>query len=168
MPNMETFSIPAIGQFVYRHIKGLETVVDPFARNKRIGSWTNDINPDTKAEYHMDARDFMRMLIQKRVRADAVVFDPPYSPRQVSECYASIGLTTTMKDTQTANMKKECRDLMRHIVKRGGKVLTFGWNTVGMGKEWITDEIMLVCHGGDHNDTICMAETHDTRQGVLF
>jgi len=37
-----------------------------------------------------------------------------------------------------------------------------------MGPEWITEEIMMVCHGGDHNDTICLAERHDTRQGVLF
>ena len=168
MPNADTFSIPIIGQFVARHIQGLETVVDPFARNKRLAKWTNDINPDTQAEYHMEARDFMRMLVEKGVKADAVIFDPPYSPRQVSECYAAIGLTPTMKDTQTANMKKECRDLMRQIVKRGGKVLTFGWNTVGMGPDWITEEIMMVCHGGDHNDTICLAEIHDTRQGVLF
>jgi hypothetical protein len=168
MPNADTFSIPIIGQFVTRHIQGLETVVDPFARNKRIAKWTNDINPDTQAEYHMEARDFLQMLIEKGIKADALIFDPPYSPRQVQECYAAAGLTPTMKDTQTARMKKECRDLMRQIVKRGGKVLSFGWNTVGMGPGWITEEIMLVCHGGDHNDTICLAERHDTRQGVLF
>ena len=39
-------------------------------------------------------------------------------------------------------------------------VLSFGWNTVGMGKKYdfIITEIMLCCHGGSHNDTICMAE----------
>jgi hypothetical protein len=58
--------------------------------------------------------------------------------------------------------------LMRQLVKRGGKVLSFGWNTVGMGTDWTIEEIMLVCHGGDHNDTICLAERHDTRQGILF
>ena len=168
MPNADTFSIPDIGAFVQRHIMGLECVVDPFARNKRLARWTNDINPATQAEYHMEARDFLRMLVDKGVKADAVIFDPPYSPRQVSECYAAAGLTPTMKDTQTAKMKKECRDLIRQIVKRGGKVLTFGWNTVGMGPDWITEELMLVCHGGDHNDTICLAERHDTRQGVLW
>jgi hypothetical protein len=73
-----------------------------------------------------------------------------------------------MQDTQTAAMKRECRDLFRQLVRRGGKVLSFGWNTVGMGPGWNTAEIMLVCHGGDHNDTICMADVHDTRQAVLF
>lgn len=39
-------------------------------------------------------------------------------------------------------------------------VLSFGWNTVGMGKKrgFEIIEIMLVCHGGAHNDTICIAE----------
>lgn len=39
-------------------------------------------------------------------------------------------------------------------------VLSFGWNTVGMGKNrgFEIIEIMLVCHGGAHNDTICLAE----------
>ena len=73
-----------------------------------------------------------------------------------------------MKDTQPAVLKKEGRNLIRQIIKPGGKVLSFGWNTVGMGPEWTTQEIMLVCHGGDHNDTICMVETHDTVQGELF
>ena len=46
--------------------------------------------------------------------------------------------------------------------------LSFGWNTVGMGKGWNTEEIMLVCHGGDHNDTICMADRMISKQGDLF
>ena len=168
MPNSDTFGVPAIGEFVARHIAGLETVVDPFARNKRLAMWTNDINPSTSAEYHMEARAFLAMLIERGVKADAIIFDPPYSPRQVSECYAEAGLTPTMKDTQTANMKKECRELFRKIVKRGGKVLTFGWNTVGMGPGWEMEELLLVCHGGDHNDTICIAEVQNTQQGELF
>lgn len=167
MPNADTFSIPDIGAFVARHIMNAQTVVDPFARNKRIAKWTNDINPNTAAEYHMEAREFLKMLINRGVKADVIIFDPPYSPRQVSECYKAVGLTATMQDTQTGAMKRECRLLFRQIVKRGGKVLTFGWNSVGMGDGWDIEEIMLVCHGGDHNDTICMAEVHDTRQEEL-
>ena len=39
-------------------------------------------------------------------------------------------------------------------------MLSFGWNTVGMGKRhgYEQIEIMLCCHGGAHNDTICLAE----------
>jgi hypothetical protein len=97
-------------------------------------------------------------MVNRGVKADLIIFDPPYSPRQVSEVYSEIGLTATMKDTQTANMKKECRQLMRKLSQPGTIVLSFGWNTVGMGPGWETIETMLVCHGGDHNDTICLAE----------
>jgi len=39
-------------------------------------------------------------------------------------------------------------------------VLSFGWNSVGMGitRGYEIVEILLVCHGGAHNDTICIAE----------
>lgn len=158
MPNADTFSVPDIGNMVKKYLRHSSVSVDPFARNKRWATHTNDINPNTEAEHHMEARDFLRHLVAEGVQADLVIFDPPYSPRQVSEVYSEIGLTATMKDTQTAGMKKERRTLMRQLCEPGSVVLSFGWNTVGMGPGWETLEIMLVCHGGDHNDTICVAE----------
>jgi hypothetical protein len=168
MPNADTFSVPDMGNMVKRHLEKSIVSVDPFARNKRWATHTNDINPNTRAEHHMEARDFLRRLVKDGVKADCVIFDPPYSPRQVSEVYSEIGLTCTMKDTQTASMKKECRTLIRQLCEPGSVVLSFGWNTVGMGKGWNTEEIMLVCHGGDHNDTICMADRMISKQGELF
>ena len=168
MPNADTFSVPDMGNMVKKYLRESVVSVDPFARNKRWATHTNDINPNTEAEHHMEARDFLRHLVKEGVKADLVIFDPPYSPRQVSEVYSEIGLTATMKDTQTAAMKKECRTLMRQLCEPGSVVLSFGWNTVGMGKGWHTEEIMLVCHGGDHNDTICMADRMVSKQGDLF
>jgi hypothetical protein len=54
--------------------------------------------------------------------------------------------------------RKRLKRVINQLVAPGGIVLHFGWNTVGMGKGWSIEEIMLVCHGSDHNDTICMAE----------
>lgn len=164
MPNADTFSVPPIGEMVKRYLSVGGVSVDPFARNKRWATFTNDLNPNTEAEHHMEARDFMRMLVEQSVVADLVIFDPPYSPRQVAEVYSEIGLTATMKDTQTAGMKKECRDLIRKLCKPGSIVLSFGWNSVGMGPGFVTEEILLVCHGGDHNDTICLAERMELKQ----
>jgi N-acyl-D-aspartate/D-glutamate deacylase len=147
-----------MGDMVQRYLRDSVVSVDPFARNKRWATYTNDMNPNTAAEYNMEARDFMRHLVGEGVKADLIIFDPPYSPRQVSEVYSELGLTATMKDTQTACMKKECRQLMRQLAALNTVVLSFGWNSVGMGKGWQTLETMLVCHGGDHNDTICLAE----------
>jgi hypothetical protein len=167
MPSPDTFSVPPMGDMVARYLRESRVSVDPFARNKRWAKYTNDINPNTLAEYHMEARDFMRLLISKGVIADLVIFDPPYSPRQVSEVYSEIGLTATMIDTQTAKMKKECRDLIRKLSAPGTITLSFGWNSVGMGKGWEMLETMLVCHGGDHNDTICLAERMVNQQSEI-
>jgi hypothetical protein len=37
-------------------------------------------------------------------------------------------------------------------------VLSFGWNSAGMGDFFEPVELLLVAHGGAHNDTICVAE----------
>ena len=54
--------------------------------------------------------------------------------------------------------RKRLKRQINRLVPVGGVVLHFGWNTVGMGKGWTIEEVLLVCHGSDHNDTICMAE----------
>lgn len=55
-------------------------------------------------------------------------------------------------------------------MKPGGHVLSFGWNTNGMGKEngFVQKEILIVSHGGWHNDTLCLAEERDGSQLKLF
>ena len=168
MPSADTFSVPPMGDFVKRFLRSSVVSIDPFARNKRWATHTNDMNPNTEAEHHMEARDFMRMMVADEVVADLIIFDPPYSPRQVSEVYSEIGLTATMRDTQTAAMKKQCRQLIRKLSKPGTVVLSFGWNSVGMGPGWETLETLLVCHGGDHNDTICLAQRMTSQQIELL
>jgi hypothetical protein len=169
MPDAETFSVPPIGAFVRRHLRGVS--VDPFARNKRWATHTNDLNPNTEAEHHMDAVAFMRMLAAQGVKADTVIFDPPYSPRQIAECYEAAGIKAGMADTQSARFKRECREAIREICNVGSTVLSFGWNSVGMGPLYRLDEMLIVCHGGDHNDTICIAQRMvetDREQADMF
>lgn len=81
------------------------------------------------------------------------------SPRQCSECYKSVGREVTSETTRASfwgNQKKE----ISRIVKPGGKVITFGWNSGGIGKTlgFEIKRILLVPHGGWHNDTICTVE----------
>jgi hypothetical protein len=160
MPNKDTFSVPPIGSFVKRYFAESKLSIDPFARNKRWATRTNDLNPETSAEYHMDAEAFLAMLAEQGDRADLILFDPPYSPRQISECYKHIGMEVGMKETPMALLHKRVRDAIVPVCLPEAIVLSFGWNTVGMGKKrgFEIVEIMLVCHGGGHNDTICMAE----------
>ena len=160
MPSHDTFSVKPIGDFVRRYLAESECSVDPFARNKRWATYTNDLNPKTEAEHHMDAEKFLLMLAAQGVKADLIIFDPPYSPRQISECYKSVGLEVGMKETQSALLYQRVRDAIVPVATEDAIVLSFGWNTVGMGKRhgYEQIEIMLCCHGGAHNDTICLAE----------
>ncbi len=159
MPNADTFSIPPIGAFVKKYLSNSHLSIDPFARNYEGATLTNDMNPKTKAKYHMDAIDFLLGIGKTPIKADLIIFDPPYSNRQISECYANIGRKATMEDTQSSFFTK-LRDALHPLVSPGGIVLSFGWNSVGMGitRGYELLEVLLVCHGGAHNDTICIAE----------
>jgi len=156
MPNSQTFDCKPIGEFVRRYLRGIS--VDPFARDSQLATYANDLNPNTKAAYHMDAEAFLNKLADEGVIADCVILDPPYSPRQISECYSAAGLKAGMKDTQNAALYSRTRNAVRRLCKPGTVVLSFGWNSAGMGKDFTTLEIMLVTHGGAHNDTICVAQ----------
>jgi hypothetical protein len=157
MPNKKTFSIKPIGLLIDKHVKGLEVTVDPFARESKKAKITNDIDPSFDTTCNMDALEFLKTF--KDGSVDLVLFDPPYSPRQVSECYKKLDLTVNMKTTQ-ASFWGDCKKEIGRILKQGGKCITFGWNSGGVGMKYGMKiyEILLVPHGGWHNDTICTVE----------
>ena len=157
MPNKNTFDIKPIKKLIQEELDKDKLWIDPFANKNKLAEITNDLNPEYSTDYHLDALDFLKMFNDSSV--DGILYDPPYSPRQVSECYQNFGLEVTMKTTQAsfwANHKKE----IDRILKKGGKVITFGWNSGGIGKTYgfKIERILLVPHGGWHNDTICVVE----------
>lgn len=160
MPNAETFSMKPVGEFVRAYLACSKVSVDPFARDRDWATYTNDINPKTKAQSHQDAEAFLADLAAREIRADVALFDPPYSPRQVSEHYAAAGLPVTTEDTQNGRLYRRVRDALDLIMLPGAVVLSFGWQSAGMGvgRGYELIETMLVAHGGGHNDTICIAE----------
>ena len=158
MPNRRTFAVPPIAAFIARHLRGVS--VDPFAGNTSLATWRNDLNPTTAAPHHVDAEAFVHHLHRQGVRADTLIFDPPYSPRQITECYHSAGLAIGMTETQNGALYARVRDAALSILAPDATVLSFGWNSAGMGTKrgFAMTEILLVAHGGAHNDTICVAE----------
>lgn len=64
MPNSDTFDIEPIHNFVWKYLSQAKVSIDPFARNKRWVTYTNDINPNTGAEYHLEATEFLDLLKQ--------------------------------------------------------------------------------------------------------
>jgi len=160
MPSENTFSITAIRSFVQKYLLQSKVSVDPFARNSRLCDYTNDINPATAAKWHMDAEAFLEMLYTNGVKADCILLDPPYSPRQIIECYRGAGVSVTMQTTQNSRLYRRVRDAALRICTDDAVVLSFGWSSSGMGsgRGFELSEVLLVCHGGAHNDTICIAE----------
>ena len=132
-------------------------MVDPFANNSDWGTITNDLDQQYKTDYHMDAIDFLKMLPHQC--ADVVLYDPPFSPRQISECYTKLGMSVNMETTQASYWSKQKEQIAR-IIKPNGIVITCSWNSGGIGKKYGFEivEILMVAHGGWHNDTIVTVE----------
>lgn len=156
MPNKNTFDIKPIHNLIIEELTdGLW--IDPFANKNKLATITNDLSKEFDTDYHLDALDFIKMFDDNSV--DGVLYDPPYSPRQVSECYNNVGYNVTWDTTKASFWGNHKREISR-IVKLGGKVITFGWNSGGIGYKYgfEIERILLVPHGGWHNDTICTVE----------
>ena len=160
MANRDTFSVTPIRDFVRPYVERHWNSVDPFARRSELARVTNDLDPSMPTHYHMEAEEFCREMARQGQKFDLAFFDPPYSPRQISECYKGIGLKVTAKDTQNAALYSRVRNALLPILTKDAIVLSFGWNSNGMGsgRGFKIIELALVAHGGAHNDTICIAE----------
>jgi hypothetical protein len=154
MPNSETFKCKPIGELVSRYLSKSKISIDPFARNSDLCTYTNDMNKDTNAKYHMDALEFLEKVKDDGIVADLVLLDPPYSLRQMKEVYNGVGRKITQRESQ--RFYGDLRDAVDKVVSKDGVVIWFGWNSIGMGKGrgYKIVEILLVCHGRAHNDTI--------------
>lgn len=164
MPSYATFTIKPIAELLKRYEVGAGWI-DPFAGNNSPCELTNDHNPTTTARCHVEAMEFVETVKNKmgKIRFSLLagaLFDPPYSYRQVSEHYKVIGKKATQKDTSTQFFNRVLNPLA-DIIRPGGYCISFGWNSNGMGKNrgFEIVEILLVAHGGHHNDTIVTVET---------
>lgn len=157
MPNSNTFDIKCISKLIHKYLKPEMNSIDPFANKSRLAKITNDLNPYYKTDYHLDALDFLKQFTDNSL--DFVFYDPPYSTRQVNECYKGVGREITFKLNQS-NWKTKHINEIKRIVKPNGIVMCFGWNSNGIGKKrgFEMIEILLVAHGGSHNDTLCTVE----------
>jgi len=155
MPSKHTFEIKPIKEFIESNLTP-GVILNPFANRSKYGI-TNDLDPGQETDYCMDATDFLKKYDNESV--DFILYDPPFSPRQVSECYKSFDMTVNMQTTQSSYWSKQKIEIAR-ILKPGGKVITFGWNTGGIGKTkgFKIEKILMVAHGGWHNDTMCTME----------
>ena len=157
MPNKWTFKVNGIREIIYEEItEGIW--IDPFAGMNSPATIRNDLNPEANAEYHMDALDFLKTL--ESDFADGLIYDPPYSVRQASECYKKHGLEQFTAKVTRWDYWSEVKKEVRRVIKVGGKAICCGWSSNGVGDKTCFDmkRIRLVQHGGGHNDTIVTVE----------
>ncbi len=153
MPNKWTFQIPPIAELVARYVGDGKGWIDPFAGEHSPADKTNDIE-GRGAMFQRDGLEFLQS--QSSNSAIGVLFDPPYSTEQCLRRY-----TPKFKGTAgRAEYWAKCKDEIAQIIVVGGLAISFCWDSTGMGEArgFTTEEILLVCHGACHNDTICTVE----------
>jgi hypothetical protein len=160
MPNKNTFSIKPIKELIERIVVGEPGLwIDPFCGLNQYAalSLKNDLSTDVQAPYHLDAKEFLMQL--NRCPDYHMFFDPPYSPRQISESYKSVGIRTNMQTTQSS-WYSDIKNEITRIIPKGNVCISCGWNSngIGMTRGFFIEEILIVAHGGWHNDTIVTVE----------
>lgn len=158
MPSHETFSIKPIKELLDRYLKYKNTIsIDPFARNSKRASITNDFDSNTSAEHHLNALDFIEKFGRS---ADICLFDPPYTLRQCKEHYEKAGFQFKKLESQNCIRWTLERNALAERQGLGAIVISFGYTTTCMGKKrgYEILEILMVSHGAAHNDTLVTVE----------
>lgn len=151
MPNASTFKLKNIQSLLHRFVGTGKDWVDPFSANGHWVEHTNDLNVHTTAASHVDAGVFLGSFNLDSMQG--VLLDPPYSIRQITEKYDGHGSTIIKRFTKIL-------DQTAKIVRPLGYVISCGWNSNGVGKSRGFEllEVVLIAHGGQHNDTIITVE----------
>lgn len=149
MPNKWTSQMQPVSELLDEEMEGF--TVDLFAGNCTLGDVTNDLNPDTLAQFHMEAEDFVQTFGNASI--DTLIDDPPFTLEQISRSYSGIGSHATKLDT-SLNFWSRYRKHIPRVVTLGGKVIKFGYDSCGY-PGFTLERMLLLYHGGGHYDTIC-------------
>jgi hypothetical protein len=162
MPNRWTFEITPISNLLEQEMDdGLW--IDPFAGKNSPADITNDLNPEINTDYTKKADNFLSMFDENEV-GGGILLDPPYNATQLKRLYDKIDVDIEQNDTNS-NFYARPRNHAERILQRGAKAISFGWNSVGVGKTrgFKKQRILLVCHGSSRNDTIVVVETNGNK-----
>jgi len=154
-PRRYTFEAPKVKLWTEQQCKG--KVLNLFAGKTilNVDEVRVDIDPLMPADYRIDAYNFVERWAElvkdnKQNKFDTIILDPPWNYRKAREKYEGrwIGKLTKVKN------------LLPQILNDGGRVISWGYSTVGMSKSrgFKKLAICLVTHSGDHNDSIGLVE----------
>ena len=146
-----TFESPKIKKWVEDNCSG--AVLNLFAGNTSlfVSETRNDIDANTKAEYHLDAVEFVKMWqVGHTSKFDTIILDPPYAYRKAMEMYGG----------NYCSKFKILADLIPSILNPGGKVISFGYHSTFLGKKRGAQlaKLAVFAHGGAQHCTIGIVE----------
>lgn len=164
-PNKYTFTVKIIRDWVKGQCDG--RVLNLFAGKTiltGVDEIRNDIDKESPADYHLDSYDFVEMWIKEaKPKFQTIILDPPYSLRKSMTKY---------QGRIVSNFSK-IKKLLPEILEYEGKIITFGYHSVVMGKKngFKVERIALFSHGGAIHDTIATIEKychHSTQINFKF
>lgn len=115
-----------------------------------VGELRVDIDESTQPDFVSDAFDFVRSW--RGAQFNTIILDPPYNLRKAREKYQERYIGSFQK----------IKEQVQYILNPGGRIITLGYDTVGMSRRrgFEKEAVIIVCHGGDHNDTLCVVERY--------
>jgi hypothetical protein len=143
-----TFSVKPIRSWVENNSSG--KVLNLFAGKTKLN--LNEFRVDSDktmiADSYIDAYDFVKECKDK---FDTIILDPPYAYRKSMEMY----------NGHKASRFNQIKDLLKNILNNNGKVITFGYHSVSMGRKrgFYQDKLLVMSHGGAIHDTLAIIET---------
>jgi SAM-dependent methyltransferase len=114
----------------------------------------NDLNPDRPAEIHVDVADIAAHFEPQSF--DTVLFDPPFDEKQSETKYDGLHASDVTSALEQFNQ----------LVRPGGKVICFGWNSWGM-RSWPAfdrSRTTLLQRGPIHRDVIVTVDVRTAGQ----
>tara|TARA_Y100000310_G_C20103995_1_gene544073 strand:+ start:24 stop:521 length:498 start_codon:yes stop_codon:yes gene_type:complete len=135
VPNKQTFTVPKIKKFLKSKKHGM--VLDLFS-------------------YPFDKDVLEKLKVVKSESIDVLLFDPPYNEQMYKEHYENKG-SSIYNSVYAKKLKYE----VSRVVKPGGIIIKFGWNSTRINSNFEITEIYLISHGGYNlasHDTICRVQ----------
>jgi hypothetical protein len=143
-----TFSVKPMKEWTENNCNGKTLNLFAGKTKLNIDEVRNDLDPEALADYRLDAVEFLRTW--KGEKFNTVLLDPPYAYRKSMEMYKGIKCSPF----------KQLKDEIPNVLKKGGKVITFGYhsNTMGKNRGFYLYKVGLFSHGGAIHDTIASVE----------
>ena len=148
--NRYTFRVKPIRQWVENNCEGKTLNLFAGKTKLSVNEIRNDLDTEAIADYHMDALAFL--INWTGDKFNTILLDPPYAYRKSMEMYKGM----------IASPFKQLKEAIPLVLLLNGKVITFGYHSVSMGKTkgFVVERIALFSHGGAIHDTIASVERY--------